>query len=69
MTEFPPLRPIEGGADPSSGRFDAALLDRLDGRVVGRRRELEVVVASLAGSRHLLLEGPPGTGKIGRAHV
>ena len=63
MTEFPPLRPIEGGADPSSGRFDAALLDRLDGRVVGRRRELEVVVASLAGSRHPLLEGPPGTGK------
>jgi len=32
-------------------------------RVVGRRREIEQVVAALAGRRHLLLEGPPGTGK------
>lgn len=63
MTDFPPLRPIPGGAQHSAGAFDAALLDRLDDRVVGRRRELEVVVACLAGARHLLLEGPPGTGK------
>ena len=31
--------------------------------VVGRRRELELVVAALAAGRHVLLEGPPGTGK------
>lgn len=31
--------------------------------VVGRTREAEVVVAALAAGRHLLLEGPPGTGK------
>ena len=32
-------------------------------RVVGRRREIEVVAAALAAGRHVLLEGPPGTGK------
>lgn len=31
--------------------------------VVGRTRELELVVAALHGGRHILLEGPPGTGK------
>ena len=31
--------------------------------VVGRGRELEVVLASLDAGRHVLLEGPPGTGK------
>jgi MoxR-like ATPase len=39
------------------------LLDRLHKRVVGRGRELELVVAALAAGRHILLEGPPGTGK------
>jgi MoxR-like ATPase len=39
------------------------LLRRLTTRVVGRRRELEAVVAALGADRHLLLEGPPGTGK------
>lgn len=43
--------------------FDADLLRRLATHVVGRRRELEAVVAALAAGRHLLLEGPPGTGK------
>lgn len=43
--------------------YDAALLERLAGSVVGRRRELESIVAALAAGRHLLLEGPPGTGK------
>ena len=32
-------------------------------RVVGRDREIELVVAALAADRHILLEGPPGTGK------
>jgi MoxR-like ATPase len=31
--------------------------------VVGRQREIELVVAALMARRHLLLEGPPGTGK------
>ncbi|MFV0318554.1 MAG: AAA family ATPase [Microthrixaceae bacterium] len=39
------------------------MLERLSKRVVGRRSELEAVVAALAARRHLLLEGPPGTGK------
>lgn len=42
---------------------DRDLLERLAHRVVGRRRELEIVVAALAAGRHVLLEGPPGTGK------
>jgi MoxR-like ATPase len=41
----------------------AALVERLDGAVVGRRREIELVVAALVADRHILLEGPPGTGK------
>ena len=43
--------------------FGEELLGRLTTSVVGRRRELESVVAALAAGRHLLLEGPPGTGK------
>lgn len=31
--------------------------------VVGRTREVELVVAALAARRHVVLEGPPGTGK------
>jgi MoxR-like ATPase len=38
-------------------------LDRLAGRLVGRRRELELVLAALDAGRHVLIEGPPGTGK------
>jgi len=40
-----------------------ALLQSLDKSVVGRRREVELVVAALDADRHVLLEGPPGTGK------
>jgi len=39
------------------------LVDRLADTVVGRRREIDLVVAALAADRHILLEGPPGTGK------
>lgn len=45
------------------GRFDADCVDTLDAAMVGRRREIEVVVAALGADRHVLLEGPPGTGK------
>ena len=41
----------------------AQTLDRLAGRLVGRRRELELVLAALDAGRHVLIEGPPGTGK------
>src|SRR6188768_463709 len=39
------------------------LLTRVLGRVVGREREIELVVAALDAGRHVLIEGPPGTGK------
>jgi MoxR-like ATPase len=41
----------------------STLIASLGRTVVGRRRELELVVAALAADRHVLLEGPPGTGK------
>jgi MoxR-like ATPase len=44
-------------------KADRALIDELDHLVVGRRRELEIIAAALAADRHVLLEGPPGTGK------
>ncbi len=40
-----------------------ALVERLSEAVVGRRREIDLVVAALSADRHMLLEGPPGTGK------
>jgi len=40
-----------------------SLVRRVLTRVVGREREVELVVAALAADRHILLEGPPGTGK------
>ncbi len=43
--------------------YGPELLEPLSKAVVGRTREIEVVVAALMASRHLLLEGPPGTGK------
>ena len=39
------------------------LVERVLARIVGREREVELVVAALAADRHVLLEGPPGTGK------
>jgi MoxR-like ATPase len=47
----------------SARQWGPALLDRLEGRMVGRAREAQLVVAALMAGRHLLLEGPPGTGK------
>ena len=39
------------------------LVDRIGSTVVGRRREIELVVAALVADRHVVIEGPPGTGK------
>ena len=46
-----------------SPNFDRALVESAAVEVVGRRRELELVTAALGAARHVLLEGPPGTGK------
>ncbi len=44
-------------------RFGAQLVAEATSDVVGRKREIELVVAALNSARHILLEGPPGTGK------
>ena len=41
----------------------AALVASIASTVVGRRREIELVVAALIADRHIVIEGPPGTGK------
>lgn len=43
--------------------FDRTAVGAIAAEVVGRHDEIEVVVAALAAGRHVLLEGPPGTGK------
>jgi MoxR-like ATPase len=39
------------------------IVARVHNGLVGRTRETELVVAALLADRHVLLEGPPGTGK------
>jgi MoxR-like ATPase len=41
----------------------AEIRDRVAARVVGRERELHLVLAAVAARRDILLEGPPGTSK------
>ncbi len=48
---------------PPNESDHSGLVTRVHSRVVGRAREIELVVAALAADRHVLLEGPPGTGK------
>lgn len=43
--------------------FDRRAVDTIAGEVIGRRNAIDVIVAALAADRHVLLEGPPGTGK------
>ncbi|NBV03561.1 MAG: MoxR family ATPase, partial [Acidimicrobiia bacterium] len=38
-------------------------MDAIRSAVVGRGREIDVLLAALRAGRHVLLEGPPGTGK------
>ena len=49
----------------STGRMSTltGVRDRIRARVVGRERELDLVLAAVAAGRDLLLEGPPGTSK------
>jgi MoxR-like ATPase len=50
--------------DASPGRLASPeLLQAVTDVVVGRQREVEVVLAALDAGRHVILEGPPGTGK------
>ena len=51
------------GSEQREHGFDRALVESAAVEVVGRRRELELVTAALGAARHVLLEGPPGTGK------
>ena len=41
----------------------ADIRDRIQAKVVGRERELALVLAAVAAGRDILLEGPPGTSK------
>lgn len=47
----------------TTSSYGPTTLASLQAGVVGRSREAELIVASLMAGRHLLLEGPPGTGK------
>ena len=44
-------------------RPTSEILRSIGNDVVGRKRERELLVAALIAGRHILLEGPPGTGK------
>jgi len=39
------------------------LRDKVSARIVGRKREITLILAALTAERHVLLEGPPGTSK------
>jgi len=41
----------------------AQVRDRVRARIVGRERELDLVLAAVAAGRDIILEGPPGTSK------
>jgi MoxR-like ATPase len=49
--------------DGPRSSYGVHTVQALGDAVVGRQREIEIVVAALMSGRHLLLEGPPGTGK------
>lgn len=51
------------GGDRAALAAAEGLLARLDEAIVGLRREAEVLAVALATGRHVVLEGPPGTGK------
>ncbi len=55
--------PVSEIDSDSSTIAPAELVERIGAEVVGRRREIELVVAALIADRHIVIEGPPGTGK------
>src|SRR5258708_13623675 len=52
-----------GRGSSMAGRGVAEIRDRVKARVVGRERELNLILAAVAAGRDILLEGPPGTSK------
>jgi MoxR-like ATPase len=50
-------------AGPHRLPVPSELVASIGSTVVGRRREIELVVAALVADRHVVIEGPPGTGK------
>jgi MoxR-like ATPase len=53
---------VQGG--PADGTEQVkSVRDRVQACVVGRERELDLILAAVAAGRDLLLEGPPGTSK------
>jgi MoxR-like ATPase len=52
------MSPGRDGREPLT-----SVRDRIRTRVVGRERELDLVLAAVAAGRDVLLEGPPGTSK------
>jgi MoxR-like ATPase len=52
---------VNPGEAPHGGLHE--LVDHLSASVVGRVREIELTVAAIASDRHIVIEGPPGTGK------
>ena len=50
-------------ADRGAPSFGQRLMARVERDIVGLRREAEVLSAALEAGRHVVLEGPPGTGK------
>jgi MoxR-like ATPase len=50
-------------SDPRAGVTLASAYDRVAARLVGRERELTLVLAAVAAGRDIVLEGPPGTSK------
>ena len=50
-------------AEAANSVDPSMLVERIGKTVVGRKREIELVVAALIASRHVVIEGPPGTGK------
>ncbi len=55
--------PSTTGRQADQATYGPATLDAVRSMVIGRGREIELVIAGLMAKRHLLLEGPPGTGK------
>jgi MoxR-like ATPase len=51
------------GVDVTAVGVARARRDAVAGHVVGRERELDLVLAAVAAGRDVLLEGPPGTSK------
>ncbi|MBN9110720.1 MAG: MoxR family ATPase [Pseudonocardia sp.] len=51
------------GTESAVRRASRARRDAVAGRVVGRERELDLVLAAVSAGRDILLEGPPGTSK------